>query len=157
MSTRHSVGLMNNMLAALKTDLDGGFLFVWAGPVPATPDEALDTATLHTQLVKMSVNGDGSTGLTFEAPAAGVLAKESTEVWKGPVAFDGVSSGASSLVPTFWRFCQAGDAGRTAATTQGRLQGRCGPGQELVFVDPNFVPGGGNERGASIFNYGLGE
>ncbi|HEY1034566.1 MAG TPA: hypothetical protein VGE09_06255 [Pseudoxanthomonas sp.] len=125
MTTRATVGLANAELAATKDELDGGFIYLYAGPEPTSAAAALDMVTLHTEVAKISLGGDGVTGLVFDAPSAGVLAKPSAANWSGLIAFSGAEQAESSLVPTFYRFCPAGDNGRTALTTP-RLQGSVG-------------------------------
>ena len=125
MSYKATDTLLNNMLNAAKTALDGGFFYCFAGAVPTNAADALNVATTHTQLFRLTVGGDGTTGLTFETAAAAVLAKETTEVWSGLVAFDGFADASATLTPTFFRFCPAGDDGRGAGSGV-RLQGTVG-------------------------------
>lgn len=112
----------------LKEQFDDGFLYIFSGPVPATADEALNMASLHTEIVQISVGGDGTTGLTFAVPSGGVLGKTVSESWTGTAAFDGFGSASSTLTATFYRFCAAGDDGRGAANTSTgyRIQGVVG-------------------------------
>lgn len=141
----------NVALAALKAELDGGRLFFFAGPVPATAEEALDMATDHTQLVEMTEGGDGATGLTFDAPVDGAMVKAAAEEWTGLIAFDGAEDGETTLEATFWRFCPAGDNGR-GVTTDVRLQGTIGgPGASIPMVNANLTANGSNTQGASYF------
>ena len=152
---KRTTALANTLAAALKTDLDAGFLFLYAGTVPATADEALDLVAVHTEVLKVSNNG-GVTGLTFEAPANGVLAKEETEVWKGTVTFDGFDDAETTLTPTFYRFCPAGDNGRGVAnaSTGYRIQGTVGgpsSGADLVLGTTTVTAG--NEQPVGAFAY----
>lgn len=131
MSGKYSVALKNSILAAMKANLDGGFLYLFAGTVPETADAQLDMSNVHTQLARMTVGGDGSTGLTFSAPDNGAMQKTPAENWTAITSFDGAQSGQSSLAPTFFRFCSSTDNGRGAAnsTTGYRVQGTLsGPG-----------------------------
>ena len=127
MSLKPSVATANGCAngTGLKEQFDDGFLFLFAGPIPATADEALDMGADHTEVVKISVDGDGVTGLTFNAPASGVLSKATAETWTGTATFDGADDGEASLTPSFYRFCAAADTGRGAAdgTTGYRIQG----------------------------------
>lgn len=132
----HAAG--DALAAALKTALDGGILYLFAGPVPATAGEALDMGADHTEVVKITESDDGSTGLTFEAAVDGLLAKEGDEEWLGTAAFDGAEDGEANLSPTFYRFCTAADNGRGLAneTTGHRIQGTVGgpsSGADLVL------------------------
>lgn len=124
MSQKATDALFTAMLAGLKSVLDGGFLYLFAGPMPATPGEALDLVALHTQIAKISAGGDGVTGLTFDA-AVGDSIFKSAQAWSGTAAFDGAESAATSLTPSFFRLCPAGDTGRTLVTTP-RIQGDIG-------------------------------
>jgi hypothetical protein len=76
MAIRISTGARNAMLGngtnlGLRAALAAGFLYLYTGSQPATADKGA-TGTL---LGKVTVLDDGTTGLTFDAPAAGVLAK----------------------------------------------------------------------------------
>lgn len=129
MAVKLSLGLRNALLASsgLKESLDGGFLYIFAGTVPADADAVLDMVATHTQIAKISVGNDGTTGLTFAAPSNGVLNKTGAESWEGTVAFDGADDGETTLTPTFFRFCGPSDTGRTAGgTTAKRIQGTAG-------------------------------
>lgn len=140
-------------LAAIKSELDGGFLYIYAGPPPATAGAALDMDTLHTQLVMLSVGGDGSSGLTFAAPNGPVMSKTSAEAWEGLIAFDGADDGEGELAPTFYRFCGPGDDGRSADGGP-RLQGTVGgptSGANLVLGTDTLVDNGANSQGVGVF------
>lgn len=122
---------MNNpayaaMLDALADALDPGFVYVFAGTMPATASEALNMATTHTQVAMLSVAGDGVTGLTFEDAVGPVLSKETTQDWEGLADFDGFVAGPGTITPLFFRMCASGDNGRTLNTTTARLQGTVG-------------------------------
>lgn len=130
MTIRISAALANALLAGsgVKDELDGGFLFIFSGPVPATADAALDMDNDHTQLCKIGADtpaeANPSTGLTFDAPSAAVLAKAAAETWTCVIAFDGADDGDPTLTPTFFRFCGPGDTGRGAGDgTTPRIQG----------------------------------
>lgn len=142
------------LLNQLRTELNDGFLYLFSGPVPATADEALDMVNDHTQLVRMTESGDGSTGLSFETPVQNVMVKAAAEDWSGLVAFDGAEDNKSTLTPTFYRFCSAGDDGRAAATAP-RLQGTVGgPTSNADFVltsGDSLTDNGTNTQGASFF------
>lgn len=123
------------MLAALKSALDGGNMYYFAGTVPASASDALDMGSTHTQVVKMTNNGDGSTGLTFAAPSGTAMSRNISETWSGTVALNGAASGSSAHV-TFFRFCPAGDDGRGAATGI-RLQGTIGASGSGATIELN--------------------
>ena len=131
MAGKFSIAYKNTVLQAAKDGLDGGFIFLFAGPVPEDADVALDMVTLHTELGKITESDDGVTGLTFAAPADGVMLKNASETWSCTTAFDGAESAEATLTPTFFRHCTDSDNGRGAAneTTGIRIQGTLsGPG-----------------------------
>jgi hypothetical protein len=129
------------LAAALKTQLDAGFLYLFAGTVPTTAEGALDMVSTHTQIVKISLTG-GATGLTFATPTAAVLSKTVAEVWRGTSAFSGANQANPTLTAAFFRFTTAADDGRGAANpaTGYRLQGTVsGPGGAGDLVIGNAV------------------
>tara|TARA_R110002110_G_scaffold415835_1_gene657228 strand:+ start:42617 stop:43057 length:441 start_codon:yes stop_codon:yes gene_type:complete len=111
-----STALRNAMLAtgSFKSIMDGGFLKLYSGAVPASADDALGAAVL---LVTISVSA-GGTGLTFEATATnGILSKATAETWQGVNAASGTA--------TFFRFAPSADTG-VSSTTEPRVQGNVG-------------------------------
>lgn len=150
---KSTLALSAAALNAIKAELDGGVLYYFAGPVPADAGDALDMGSQHTQLVELSDNGSGG-GLNFETTTSNVLAKDPGQTWKGLVDFDGAQSGETTLTPTFWRFCAAGDNGR-GSTTGVRLQGLIGgpsSSAEIRLGDGTTVTANGtNERSLPIF------
>lgn len=112
-------------LGAIRTAINGGRLFLFAGSVPADADDALDMVATHTQIAEFTVGNDGATGLTFSAPVGAGMVKAPAETWEATINFDGASTSAPSLTPTFWRFGAAGDTCRGAASGP-RLQGTAG-------------------------------
>ncbi|MGO1073573.1 hypothetical protein [Lysobacter sp. CA199] len=149
--------MANVLLAQIKTRLDGGRLILFAGTVPRTAAEALNLASVHTELVRIGLNGTGS-GLTFDTPINGVLSKSPTEVWRGTTAFEGADAAQTTLTPTFYRFCTAGDDGRAVADalTGTRLQGAVGgpsSGAELRLGIAALTAG--NEQPVGDFGWRL--
>ena len=142
------------MLSAFKSEMDLGFIYVFAGTVPASPDEALDMGSDHTQVAMLTVDDDGTTGLEFDAPDGAVVSKNS-DVWEGTIEFDGFEDAEVTLTPTFFRFCAAGDDGRAAATTP-RLQGTVGgPAStaDLRLATDDVTANGTNTVSAAMFNF----
>lgn len=133
-----STGLRNGMLddGCLAQILNGGFIMIYDGPVPASADAALDAA--NHLLVTIS-NAGTATGLTFEGAAVdGGLAKNATEVWSGTIATTGTA--------TFYRHIgqneKAGTIG-AQSTTLPRLQGTVGVyGAELNLTNTTLTAGG---------------
>lgn len=113
MTLKVSTGLRNGLLAtgSVKSQLDGGFIKIYAGAVPADADAALGAATL---LCTISLNSTG-TGINFDTAAAGgTLAKAPAQVWSGV----NVAAGTA----TFYRHVASTDTGG-ASTTEPRIQG----------------------------------
>jgi len=124
MSVKTSTGLRNGMLVtdSFKGLMDGCFLKIYAGTVPADADAAIGGATL---LCTIS-NNSGVTGLTFDATAiGGVVSKTPAEIWSG----NNVAAGTAS----FYRLETPGDTG-AASTTLERVQGTVG----LLGADLNL-------------------
>lgn len=113
--------IATSALAPFKTALDGGFLYIYSGDVPPTAEAALDTGSTHTLLAKISLDGDGVTGLTWETPAARSMLKPVAASWSGDADFVGAEPGATTLLATFARFVPAAGDPAAAATTP-RLQ-----------------------------------
>lgn len=126
MSYKLNDDLANAALNAIGTELADGFLHLFAGPVPADPDAALDMMNDHTLVCTITKDGDGTTGLTFGTAAASALPKNPAETWAGTAAFDGADDGETELTLTFFRYCAAGDNGQGAGSTSPRLQGTIG-------------------------------
>lgn len=142
------------MLTAFKTEMDLGFIYIFSGSVPATPDLALDMVTDHTQLAKLSVDDDGVTGLTFAAASGAVISKDA-DVWEGTILFDGFEDVETTLTPTFFRFCATGDDGRTSASTP-RLQGTVGgptSTADMRLASDDVTANGTNTVSAAMFNF----
>ena len=138
--------LLAAAMAGIKSELDGGTLFYFAGPVPADAGDALDMASQHTQLVAMS-------GLQFDDPSGGVLPKAAGDTWQGLIEFDGAQSGENTLTPTFFRFCASGDDGRGAGDM--RVQGTIGGPQSSADIKlgdgTTVTQNGTNTRSLPIF------
>lgn len=130
---KRSTGLRNYMLAtgSLKDALDGTVIKIYSGPEPTSADAALSGNTL---LCTITVDGDGSTGLTLDASATnGQITKNTGEVWEGDIVANGVA--------TFFRQTTLADSG-DASTTAVRLQGSiANVGADLNFTDTTFVVG----------------
>jgi hypothetical protein len=171
MAIQYSVALKNALLASnsLKEALEsanaapvGMYLFLFAGPVPATPDAALNMAADHTQVVKVAADAtaiaNGIVPLQLAATAtAGYITKATAQTWKGLIDFDGVSSAAPSLAPTFFRLCAGGDNGRGAGGASSfRVQGTCGVvGADLLLPNATLEDNGTNEFGLGAAQFGF--
>jgi len=142
----------------IKEALTLGRLFIFTGPVPASADAALDVTSgtgLHTQLVEMTVGGLGATGLSFGVAASGSLPK-AAEVWEGPIIPTGALTALGTYEPTFLRFCETGDDGRTVANlvSEKRIQMTCNSAGTGEIYCPALVAIAGpsyNTRGFGAF------
>lgn len=116
------------VVGSLKQILDGGFIRVYSGPVPASADAALSGNDL---LVEISASG---LGVTFE-PTAGdaTLVKNLSEIWQGDVLQNGTA--------TFFRFEHQADTG-TQTTAEVRMQGTVGgAAADLTISNSSLVQG----------------
>lgn len=107
-----NVALKNLMLQSsgqpLAGAMNGGKIYIFGGPIPASPNVAATNAVL---LATVTKNGDGSTGLTFDTPSSGVLPKAAAETWECLAA--NITTGTA----TFYRHCGPSDTATTAAGT----------------------------------------
>lgn len=150
--------LSEALLGGLGQMLGGGFMYWFAGPVPDSADDALDMVNDHTQVLMLSVDGDGTTGLGFADPVGTVLAKNPGEVWQGTVEFEGAEDGEATLAPTFFRICPAGDDGREFGDGP-RVQGTIGgpsSNADIRLSDGSTVTANGtNTRSLPIYSIDL--
>lgn len=130
---KRSTGLRNYMLTTgpLKGALDGTVIKIFNGLEPVSADAPLAGNQL---LCTITRNGDGITGLTLAAEAAGgQITKSTSEVWEGEI----VASGTA----TFFRQESLADSGDNSNTAV-RLQGTVSTvGADMNFSDVDFVPG----------------
>ena len=144
MALKASTGLRNAMLdtGSLKAQLDGGFVKIYAGSVPVSADETVVGATL---LCTITLNGDGTTGLTMAAAAVAGSLSKATGIWSGTNAVGGTAS--------FWRFVKTGDTG-VLSTTDKRLQGLAATsGAELIMTSVTLA--GGAPQNIDYFSVAL--
>jgi hypothetical protein len=88
-----------------------GFISIYQGTQPASPD----TGATGTVLGLVTLNGDGSTGLSWEVAAAGVLSKDTDEVWQ----FTGLANGVAG----WFRCWPAGGNPLSTSSTEARVDG----------------------------------
>lgn len=146
--------VLEDMLAAAKTALDGGTCAIFAGSVPAAAGDALDMTTDHTQLAVLTLDNDGTTGLTFDTAVGGLLAKPAAAVWEGTAAFSGTEDTETTLTPTFFRFVEAG-GDPTAAGADARMQGSVGgpsSAAEMKLEGATLTDNGSNTAVVATFN-----
>lgn len=108
--------------------MDGGFIKIYAGSVPADADAAIGSATL---LCTLTLDGDGTTALALEASGR-LVRKPAAASWSGT----NVASGTA----TFYRHVTASDTG-AASTTEKRTQGTVGltNAADMTLVDVGFT------------------
>ena len=132
MGVKLSTGFRTALMGAngVDTIMNLGFIKIYTGTVPASPDDALGSAVL---LNTISNNSTG-TGLTLGTAAAGVISKTTSEVWSGV----SVASGT----PTFFRHVLSGDTGASSSTDV-RIQGAVAVvGADLNMTNASFTSGG---------------
>lgn len=136
-----STGLRDHLLATgdFQSGVDGGVIYIYSGPVPASADAALAGNTL---LCVISNNATGS-GISMAAlPAGGVLGKNAAEIWRGLIVATDTAS--------FYRFASLTDDG-LLSTTAKRVQGTVGTvGADMNFSNTGFVTG--NYRNVDSYN-----
>lgn len=118
MTIKASTGLRNKLLdtSPLRTIFSGGYLLLYAGPVPSSADDAIVGGT-HTLLCDVR-NNNTTTGITFASSASGgSITKNLSETWSRAAANTGTA--------TFYRLVASTDTG-ASSTTEARLQGSIG-------------------------------
>ena len=132
MAIQISSGLRDHLLisGSFKSALDGGVIRIYSGTMPATADA--DSSGL-TVLCTISLDATG-TGITWGSTVtAGILSKNTAEIWRGLIGTTGTA--------TFFRFLAIADTG-AASTTAKRVQGTMGlVGADLNFSNVNLVAG----------------
>lgn len=140
MTLHVSKGLRNKTMDTdpVITVMDGGFIFLYEGIVPDSADALIDPSV--NVLAKVSVNGDGVTGLSFLPTATEGTITKADEIWKS-------NSGSTygGLVSFYRHIVDATDIteeGKSASNTYPRLQGAVGSTiEELIMSDPNISTG----------------
>lgn len=162
-----SVALANAMLqgSSLKEQLDGGFIYLFAGAVPADADAALDMVSTHTLLAKIAADtvpaDAGVVGLNFDTAAVNAaIAKAPAETWAAKINFtgkDAAQAGVSSLQATFFRHCAAADNGQAIGTTSTpRIQGTIATaGADMVLGNVMLFDNGANTTGLGSYEVRL--
>lgn len=174
MAIKISDALANSILDgnSVQDALNGGFIYIYAGAVPATADAALNTTVgaggVHTLLAKIAADVTaadiGTVGLTFATSAASRAISKNATDWKAKVHFlgkDEAQAGVSSLTAMFYRFCNVasadtvGNFGGSAAgtTTTPRIQGTVGSGAgfDLNLTSAVLADNGANTVGISTY------
>jgi hypothetical protein len=135
MTVRLSTGMRNKMLdggttGGVKGALALGFIYLYTGSQPASAD----TGATGTLLGKVTKDGDGTTGLNFDAAASGVSSKAAAETWR----FTGLADGVAG----WFRFSAASDTPTATSTTAARIDGTIGTaGADMNIANTNVVTG----------------
>lgn len=140
--------------AGLRAELSSCKLEIFAGAKPTNESIALNMSTTHTKLVTLTVDNDGSTGLTFAVPTDGTLSKTSSETWLGSNIFSGAQADQETLTPVFFRLGLMTDD-LTAAGAGPRIQGTVGgenSAADLKLLSSTITAGSGNTTGLAGFN-----
>ncbi len=146
MSFELSEGARNSLLTQLQSDLSLGKIQMYdnSAAIPANPGDAVPAGAVL--LVEITNNGT-ATGLTFDAPSGGVMAKAAAETWKGTILATGTVS--------WYRHVSSTDTG-ALSTTEIRLQGTVGLiGTDIVVADKNLIIS--NEQALDYYVVGLPE
>lgn len=138
MSTQYSTALENFLAAtgSLKAAIDNCLIDIWAGPVPAGPDLAVDGTCV--KLVTISVGGAGTACTWDGSPANGVLSKTASEIWKGTIAASGTAAFFRIYVPTVGGTTDDGAAADTSAVFH-RVQGSVGVNANFDMILPDVA------------------
>lgn len=139
LSTHLAEDLMGNQ--SLKDSLANGFIAIYSGSQPSTPDAAA-TGTLL--CVIYSDGATASAGLEFDAPVANVLSKAAAETWSGVA----VASGTAGWFRYFQLVTDAatsltqGTDDDTSTKSNARLDGSVGvSGADLNISSTSIVSG----------------
>lgn len=134
---------------SLKNLLDGGFIYIYSGAVPASPNSGVGAAVL---LCKLYRNHPTDTqGLVFDTDATnGVMKRPTGAVWSGTNETSGLPADAS-----FWRFSLGADTntGTADPDTGYRLQGAVGSDASYSMYLPTVTFLSGAEFVLDLFNY----
>lgn len=121
MSIKLSTGLRNGMLNAtgFKEAFANGIIEIRTGPQPTDADAAVQGTLLGTFTVDAGafVAGVSTNGLTFDAPAAGVISKAAAENWQ----LVGVAEGTAGWFRLKGNGVDAGASSTTLARMDGSI------------------------------------
>jgi hypothetical protein len=119
MSVRLSDNARNKLLdggasGGIKNTFNLGFIAIMSGSQPASAN----TGASGTLLGTVTVNGDGTTGVGFDAAVAGVISKAAAQTWK----FTGLAEGIAG----WFRLYAPGDTISATDSTKPRVDGAIG-------------------------------
>ena len=147
MALKFSTGLKNQLLNAIKGEiaastysLKNGIIYIYSGSQPATADAAA-TGTLLMKVTVSSgafVHGTATNGLDFAAPSAGVMTKDTGEVWSGV----GLSAAGTGTTAGWFRHSGNPTDDQGISTTLPRIDGRISTsGAEMSLSNLTIVSG----------------
>lgn len=113
MALRLSTGLRQDLLGTndFKTVFTLSFINIYSGTQPLTADDSIGTSTLIATIYSDLT----TTGVSFDAPVAGVISKAVAETWSG--------AALTSATAGWFRLYEAGDTPAAASTVTSRLDG----------------------------------
>ncbi len=131
MALRLSTGLRQALLgtAAFRATFAASFINIYSGSQPASADSPATGTLLAT------VYSDGAAiGVSFDAPAAGVISKAAAQTWSGTATQTGTAG--------YYRLFEAADDPTLQSTTKSRLDGAVATsGGELNMSSTAIVAG----------------
>ena len=135
MTIRLSTGMrdaINNggVNGGVKGALTLGFIYIFTGAQPTNAD----TGAPGVLLGKVTLNGDGVTGINLGNSANGVIEKAAAEAWR----FVGLADGAAG----WWRYSEPSDSPTANSNTSKRIDGSIGTaGADANIANTNIVTG----------------
>lgn len=136
MALNRSTGLRNKLLdtGSWRDIMALCFLNIYSGTRPTSADEVATPGAIL--LASITVNGDGATGLSWEASAAsGAIQKLQSQVWQE-------DSILATGVATWFRIYEATDNPANASTTLARADGTVGvSGSDMNLSTVNLTLG----------------
>jgi hypothetical protein len=135
MAIRLSDEARNRLLAGganggIKNAFNLGFIAIMSGSQP----NSANTGATGTLLGTVTVNGDGTTGIGFDAPVAGVISKAAAQAWK----FTGLAAGIAG----WFRLYAPGDTITATDSTKPRIDRAIGTiGAELNLSNVTIAIG----------------
>lgn len=136
MALQISGGNQDVVMNALKAQHDGSVIRVFGLTGAEVKPVNAGAALTGTLLVTISLNGAG-TGLSFESAVAGVISKNTSEVWIGEIIADSATFGDAA----YYRLSSLADTGGLD-NTENRIQGDIGEAiGELLIADTTLVTG----------------
>lgn len=133
MTVRLSTGMQAAMCnggsgGGIKGSLAAGFIYIYAGVQPVSPN----TGASGTLVAKVTKDGDGSTGLTFDTTTTATISKAAAETWR----MVGLANGQAG----WFRFAEAADTPTATSATAKRIDGSVGTsGADMEIANTNIV------------------